>query len=427
MKYTLNNGESNPTVAGFKGNTLQKLSVVNWLADLPETQLETDMVEVQFKNTRKGYYLNNYKLPLEKGEKVAVDAAPGHDIGEVTLTGRLVLAQIKKNNIRIDRYEVKRIFRKARQADLDKSEESKAKEQPTMIRARQIAQDLHLEMKIGDVEYQGDGSKAIFYYIADGRVDFRQLIKVFAEEFRVRIEMKQIGARQEAGRIGGIGPCGRELCCAKWMGNFVSVATTAARCQDISTNPLKLAGQCAKIKCCINFETSTYMDAIKDFPSREMQLETKDGVYSHFKTDVFKATMAYVPLSNSQANPVVLSVGRVKEIIALNERGIKPDTLQGQPASTALTVSQDERSANFQSGVGQDSLTRFDRQKRNKKAFKKPDVSLPKAATADASTISEFRLIKPQENDTPPANNNNPLFRHSNNRRRHRQNNKNKR
>ena len=254
QQYILNQGTSNPGVAGFKGNTNQKLPVVNWLADLPETQQESKLVEVQFKNTHKGYFINSNDIILSKGDWVAVEASPGHDVGVVTLTGRLVLLQIKKNHINMERYEVKRIYRKARQSDLEKYEEFKAKEYSAIIRARQVTQELHLDMKISDVEYQADGNKAIFYYIADGRVDFRQLIKVLADIFRTRIEMRQIGSRQEAGRIGGIGPCGRELCCATWHNNFITVSMSAARIQNISTNPLKLAGQCAKIKCCVNYE-----------------------------------------------------------------------------------------------------------------------------------------------------------------------------
>ena len=230
-----------------------KLNCYDWLADVPGEKNVFDMVEVQFKNTRKGYYRNSMNLPLEIGDMVAVEASPGHDIGRVSLTGKLVALQIKKANLRPDT-EIRRVFRKAKASDLEKFEAAKAREYDTMIRSRQIAKDLRLNMKIGDVEYQGDGNKAIFYYIADERVDFRQLIKVLADAFHVRIEMKQIGARQEAGRIGGIGPCGRPLCCSSWMTNFVSVATSAARYQDISLNPQKLAGQCAKLKCCLNYE-----------------------------------------------------------------------------------------------------------------------------------------------------------------------------
>ena len=360
MEYTLNDGGSNPGKKGFCGNSCRKLPVIDWLADLPETQLESDLVEVQFKNTRKGFFLNNMKLPLEKGDVVAVEATPGHDIGTITLTGNLVLSQMKKNNIALDHYEVKRVYRTARPTDIEKFEEAKAKEHDTMIRSRKIAENLQLEMKIGDVEYQGDGSKAIFYYIADGRVDFRQLIKVLAETFRVRIEMKQIGARQEAGRIGGIGPCGRELCCATFMSNFASVSTTAARHQDISTNPLKLAGQCAKIKCCVNYEVETYIDAKKDFPRQDTPLETKDGTFFHFKTDVFKRQMTYSSSKTFAANLVTLSVDRVKEIIALNNKGERVDALLAkEPVAKSAPV------VDFQNVVGQDSLTRFDKSRPN--------------------------------------------------------------
>ncbi len=366
-KITLNKGESNPGVAGFKGNTLQQLPVVDWLADLPETQLDTDLVEVQFKNTRKGYFINNLRLPIEKGDMIAVEASPGHDIGTVTLTGRLVLYQIKKNNINMDRYEVKRVYRKVKPVDISKYEEAKAKEHTTMIRARQIALDLNLSMKIGDVEYQGDGSKAIFYYIADERVDFRQLIKVFAEVFRVRIEMKQIGARQEAGRIGGIGPCGRELCCTTWMSNFVSVSTMSAKYQDISTNPMKLAGQCAKIKCCINFEAPVYVDAQKDFPSKEVTLETIEGTYFHFKTDVFKRQMTYSSAPNFPSNLVTISVDRAKEVISINRKGEKVNSLNES------SFSSPEKQIDYENVVGQDSLTRFDNPRnKNTRQNRKP-------------------------------------------------------
>ena len=274
MEFKLHNGSGGLCCKSCSRQD-KKLNTYDWLADIPGNAEESDMVEVQFKNTRKGYYRNSNKIKLEKGDIVAVEATPGHDIGTVTLTGRLVPLQMKKANFKQDA-EIKRIYRKAKAVDMEKYEEAKAKEHTTMIRARQIAASLNLDMKIGDVEYQGDGNKAIFYYIADERVDFRQLIKVLAEAFRVRIEMKQIGARQEAGRIGGIGPCGRELCCATWMTSFVSVSTSAARYQDISLNPQKLAGQCAKLKCCLNYEVDCYVEAQKRLPSREIELETKD-------------------------------------------------------------------------------------------------------------------------------------------------------
>lgn len=262
-KFTLNNESCQFSNKACRRNSAHMLPVVDWLSDLPENISATDLVEVQFKNTRKGYYRNENHLPLEKGTLVAVEGNPGHDIGEVTLTGKLVLNQIKKYRIDLDRYEIRSIYRLATEQDLKRAAEAHAKEHATMIDARRLAKSLGLEMKIGDVEYQGDGNKAIFYYIADGRVDFRQLIKVYAETFRIRIEMKQIGARQEAGRIGGTGPCGRELCCSTWMTQFNSVGTGAARLQHISPNPQKLAGQCAKLKCCLNYEVPVYEDAKK--------------------------------------------------------------------------------------------------------------------------------------------------------------------
>lgn len=364
MDYTLNNGGCRMNKKGCNRNTNQKLATFDWMCDLPETQKETDFVEVQFKNTRKGYFLNSTKIPLEKGDMVAVESSPGHDIGEVSLVGRLVLLQMKKNNVNLEKMEVKRVYRKAKENDLEKYQEAKAREQETMIKSRQIAESLKLNMKIGDVEFQGDGNKAIFYYIADERVDFRQLIKVFAETFRIRIEMKQIGARQEAGRIGGIGPCGRELCCSGWMSNFNSVSTSAARYQDISLNPQKLAGQCAKLKCCMNYELDSYMDAIKDFPSKEIQLETLDNTYYHFKTDVFKGLISYSTSPNFGANVVTISAKRAKEVIALNRRGQKPNTLEDSAESASKPVVID-----YENGVGQDSLTRFDSNKKrpNKK------------------------------------------------------------
>ncbi|MDO9153654.1 MAG: regulatory iron-sulfur-containing complex subunit RicT [Paludibacter sp.] len=359
MDYTLNNGACNINKRGCNCKNKQKLGTFDWLCDLPETQKDTDFVEVQFKNTRKGYYLNSIKLPLEKGYIIAVESSPGHDIGEVTLTGRLVLLQMKKNNFNPERTETKRVYRKAKETDIEKFNEAKAKEQETMIKARQIAESMKLNMKIGDVEFQGDGNKAIFYYIADERVDFRQLIKVFAETFRVRIEMKQIGARQEAGRIGGIGPCGRELCCSGWMTSFNSVSTNAARYQDISLNPQKLAGQCAKLKCCMNFELDAYMDASKEFPSKELQLETMDNVYYHFKTDVFKGLISYSTAQNFGANVVTVSSQRAKEVVALNKKGIKPDTLD-----VKIDEKENQGKTEYDNVVGEDSLTRFDTQKK---------------------------------------------------------------
>ncbi|WP_293674678.1 regulatory iron-sulfur-containing complex subunit RicT [uncultured Parabacteroides sp.] len=361
MDFKLNTGSCCMGKKGCSKIQNNKLNTYDWLCDVPDAANATDYVEVQFKNTRKGYYLNSSKIPLEKGDMVAVEASPGHDIGTVTLTGKLVLLQMKKNNIRTgEGYEPKKVYRKAKPTDIEKYEEAKTKEHATMIRSRQIAADLGLNMKIGDVEYQGDGNKAIFYYIADERVDFRQLIKVLAEAFRVRIEMKQIGARQEAGRIGGIGPCGRELCCSSWMTSFVSVATGAARYQDISMNPQKLAGQCAKLKCCINYEVDAYVEAQKRLPSREVVLETKDNNYYHFKTDIFKREITYSTDKSFAANLVTISADRAFDVINMNKKGTKPVTLE------ADTKPQPPK-RDAQDILGQDSVTRFDSSLKKKK------------------------------------------------------------
>lgn len=320
------------------------------------------MVEVQFKNTRKGYFINSNNLELQLGDLVAVESIPGHDIGKVTLTGKLVELQMKKYNFREEANGgLKRVYRIARPADLEKYEQAKAREQPTMIRSRQIAEELGLQMKIGDVEYQGDGNKAIFYYIADERVDFRELIKVLASEFRVKIEMKQIGARQEAGRIGGIGPCGREMCCSSWMPSFVSVSTTAARYQDISINPQKLAGQCGKLKCCLNYEVDAYVEAQRGLPSREIVLETKDSDFYHFKTDIFSGQITYSTDKYNASNLVTISKERVFEIIALNKKGQKP---------LKLTPDKEDGNRNESTFAGGDiledqSITRFDDDSKN--------------------------------------------------------------
>ncbi len=309
------------------GRQDRQLNTYDWLADVPGNDEDTDLVEVQFKNTRKGYYHNVNKLELKKGDVVAVESSPGHDIGVVTLTGRLVKLQIKKANIKSPD-DIKRIYRIARKTDMDKYYEAKAREHATMIESRQIAKGLGLDMKIGDVEYQGDGNKAIFYYIADERVDFRQLIKDLAAAFHVRIEMKQIGARQEAGRIGGTGPCGRELCCATWIKSFSSVSTTAARVQDISLNPTKLAGMCAKLKCCMNYEVDTYMEAAKKLPSRDTVLQTLDNDYYQFKTDILAGLITYSTGKRVAANLETISAERAWEVIAMNKKGEKPMSLQ---------------------------------------------------------------------------------------------------
>ncbi len=349
-----------------------KLHTYNWLEDYPEMQDCTNLVEVQFKNTRKSFYINSNNLELKQGDMVAVEALPGHDIGTVTLTGKLVLLQMKKNHFHPNDDEgLRRIYRIARDGDLEKYNQAKAREEITMIRSREIAQDLGLDMKIGDVEYQGDGNKAIFYYIADGRVDFRELIKILASEFRVKVEMKQIGARQEAGRIGGIGPCGRQLCCSGWLTNFVSVSTSAARIQELSINPQKLAGQCAKLKCCLNYEVDAYIEAQRKLPSREIPLETQEGLYYHFKTDIFSGMMTYSMGRNSLSTLTTIHKDRVYEIINLNRKGIKPNRL--------ATETQETQAAKDTYGAGllnDDSITRFDNSVKNspKKRRRKSSV-----------------------------------------------------
>lgn len=333
------------------GRSDHQLNSYDYLADIPGNEQVTDFVEVQFKNTRKGFYRNDNHLDLQKGDIVAVEAQPGHDIGTISLTGKLALLQMQKANLKPG-FEIKRVYRKARPADLEKYEEAKAREHDTMIRSRQIAKDLALQMKIGDVEYQGDGNKAIFYYIADARVDFRKLIKVLAEAFRVRIEMKQIGARQEAGRIGGIGPCGRELCCATWMKNFSSVSTAAARFQDITPNPQKLAGQCAKLKCCLNYEVDTYMEAARKLPERHVTLETIDGTYYCFKVDTLAGLITYSTDRRLAANLVTITADRAHEVIEMNAAGEKPESLLAEgPTEPVRPVDLAE----------QDDLTRFDK------------------------------------------------------------------
>ena len=372
-KFKLN-GPCRGLCAKGCGRQNKQLNTYDYLADIPDNAEATDLVEVQFKNTRKGYYHNSNRLPLEKGDIVAVEATPGHDIGVVTLTGRLVPLQIKKANLKSEQ-EIKRVYRKAKPVDMEKYEEAKSREHDTMIRSRQIAKELGLQMKIGDVEYQGDGNKAIFYYIADGRVDFRQLIKVLAETFHVRIEMKQIGARQEAGRIGGIGPCGRELCCATWMKNFVSVSTGAARYQDISLNPQKLAGQCAKLKCCMNYEVDTYVEAGKRLPSKEITLQTQDAEYYFFKADILAGLVTYSTDKHLAANLVTLTTARVFEIINMNRQGEKPQRLEsGEAAEPAKPADL----------VEQESLTRFDKRWKNK--GKRRDNGNPRGSQSSKET-----------------------------------------
>ena len=361
MKFRLWNGCDRGLCYKAVGRQDKQLNTYDWLADVPGNAESTDLVEVQFKNTRKGYYHNVNNLDLRKGDIVAVEANPGHDVGVVTLTGRLVKLQIKKANLK-SQDDIKRIYRIAKQVDLDKWQEAKSREHATMIQSRQIAKDLGLKMKIGDVEYQGDGNKAIFYYIADERVDFRQLIKVLAEAFHVRIEMKQIGARQEAGRIGGTGPCGRELCCATWMKNFVSVGTNAARYQDISLNPQKLAGMCAKLKCCLNYEVDNYVEASRKMPPKDAVLETADGEFYQFKVDILAGLITYSSDKNLASNLETITADRAKEIIELNKKGEKPLSLMENGK-----VKENSKHIDL---LNESDLSRFDKAKKKKKKNK---------------------------------------------------------
>ena len=358
MKFRMCNGCDRGLCAKGVGRQDRQLNTYDWLADVPGNAESTDLVEVQFKNTRKGYYHNVNNLDLKKGDIVAVEANPGHDIGVVTLTGRLVKLQIKKANLK-SQDDIKRIYRIAKQVDLDKCKEAKSREHGTMIQSRQIAKDLGLKMKIGDVEYQGDGNKAIFYYIADERVDFRQLIKVLADTFHVRIEMKQIGARQEAGRIGGTGPCGRELCCATWMKNFISVSTNAARYQDISLNPQKLAGMCAKLKCCLNYEVDNYVEASRKLPPKDAVLQTADGDFHQFKVDILAGLITYSSDKNLASNLETISIERAKAIIEMNRQGEKPLSLlengKAKPVAKPIDL------------LAEADLSRFDKAKKKKK------------------------------------------------------------
>lgn len=368
MKYELWHGTDRGLCSRGCGRQDHQLNTYDWLADVPGNNATTDLVEVQFKNTRKGYYHNVNNLDLKKGDIVAVEANPGHDIGVVTLTGQLVRLQIKKANIKSPE-DIRRIYRIAKEADMEKYAAAKAREHATMIQSREIAKGLGLKMKIGDVEYQGDGNKALFYYIADERVDFRQLIKDLAAAFHVRIEMKQIGARQEAGRIGGTGPCGRELCCATWVRNFSSVSTNAARFQGVSLNPTKLAGMCAKLKCCLNYEVDDYMEAARRLPSREVSLFTLDAEYFLVKTDILSGECTYSTDRKKMANVETISARRAREIIELNRQGEKPLSLLDDGS-----VKPEAKSADL---LADGDLSRFDKFQKKKKKKKKPSAAQP--------------------------------------------------
>lgn len=343
-----------------------KLDATNWLADISGTA-DFPIVEVAFKNTRTAFFTNPDQLDLKIGDMVAVESQPGYDIGRVNMTGRLVKLQMKRAEIKDDT-ELKRVLHTATVEELKRADEAHSREHSTMIRARRIAEDLSLNMKIGDVEYQADAAKAIFYYIADERVDFRTLIRVLADTFKVRVEMRQIGARQEAGRIGGIGPCGRPLCCSSWLTKFVSVGTGAARVQDLSMNPQKLAGQCAKLKCCLNFETPVYAEAQKKMPHRDVQLETKDSTYWLFKSDILAHIVTYSTDKKIPANLVTIDASRAFEVIALNKQGVKPDSLLPD------SEQQHSKEQDHVDLVEQESLTRFDKSKSKKRRKGKTNV-----------------------------------------------------
>ena len=373
------------------GRQNMQLNTYDWLYDVPGNDEDTDLVEVQFKNTRKGYYHNVNNIDLHKGDIVAVEASPGHDIGTVTLTGRLVKLQLKKANLK-SADDIKRVYRIAKPVDIDKYNEAKSREHGTMIQSRQIAKDLGLQMKIGDVEYQGDGNKAIFYYIADERVDFRQLIKVLADTFHVRIEMKQIGARQEAGRIGGTGPCGRELCCATWMKNFVSVSTNAARIQDISLNPQKLAGMCAKLKCCLNYEVDDYVEASRKMPARDIVLQTLDSDYYLFKSDILAGTVVYSTDKGIAANLEEITAERARAIIEMNKRGEKPESLTEDG-----TVKQDTRPRDL---LADADISRFDKARKRKKKPAKRQGGAP-GSTAPRKGEGQRRNNQQRRNNRP--------------------------
>jgi cell fate regulator YaaT (PSP1 superfamily) len=326
------------------------LDVYDWLKDIPE-ETTKDLFEVRFKNTRKLYFKNSSGVAIKPSDIVVVEAQNGHDVGIVTLSGPVVLNQLKRNRIDFNTYEFKKIFRKAKPLDIEKWQEAISREHQTMIRARQIAAALNLEMKIGDVEFQGDGTKAIFYYIADERVDFRQLIRLFAEEFRIRIEMRQIGARQEAGLIGGLGVCGQELCCSRYMSDFKSITTQAARTQDLSLNPQKLAGQCSKLKCCINYEAHTYIDAHKNIPQLKGAIESEDGLVYLVKTDTLKGIMWFSFEPNSMTNMFPIEAEKVREYVRLNRKGVKIININSK---------KEAKASDYLSAVGEDSISRFD-------------------------------------------------------------------
>ena len=348
-----------------------KMPVFNWLSNmsLPAGQEPFDIFEVRFKNGRKEFFKNKNNLNVHMGDHVAVEASPGHDIGVISLKGELVRLQMRKKKVKVDGEQVKTLYRHASDADLEKWGIARNREKETMYRAREIASQLGLDMKIGDVEFQGDNIKAVFYYTSDGRVDFRELIKLMADEFKVRIEMRQIGVRQEAQRMGGIGSCGRELCCSTWLNDFRSVGTSAARYQQLSLNPQKLAGQCGKLKCCLNYELDMYVEAIKGFPESNVKLKTKKGDAFMQKMDIFKRKMWY-SYHSEPSHFIELNLDKVQEIVSQNKKGEQPDSLE-----IFVQAFVEEPKHDYENVVGQDSITRFDTQKgkkSNKKGNQRP-------------------------------------------------------
>ncbi len=358
------NGGGTPAGCKSNGNCgtygCNNLDVFDWLADvrLPGDKPKFDIVEVRFKGTRKAFFRNTKNFNFMVGDVVVVEGAPGYDVGLVSLTGELVRIQMQKKGEKTDNYELKKILRKANQEEIDLCHEARKQEDSTMLRSREIAKELGLSMKISDVEYQGDKTKATFYYTADDRVDFRELIKRLAEEFSLRVEMRQIGSRQEAARVGGIGSCGRELCCTTWLTDFRTVSTSAARYQQLSLNPQKLAGQCGKLKCCLNYELDMYVEAIREFPKSDVKLKTKKGVAVHFKTDIFKKLVWYSYLEEGKTgDPIPIPLERVKEIVAQNKNGEKPEDLKSFEFVAPEPVA---KKVEFEDAMGTESVTRFD-------------------------------------------------------------------
>jgi cell fate regulator YaaT (PSP1 superfamily) len=378
---------------GTCGSGSEKLAVFDWLSNmtLPNGQERFNIFEVRFKNGRKHFYRNTDNLTISMGDVVAVESSPGHDIGVVSLAGELVKVQMKKRNITIDSEEINKIYRKATQKDIDIWQTARDKEEETQRKGREILGRLGLQMKLSDVEYQGDGNKATFYYTAESRVDFRQLIRDFASAFSVRVEMKQVGARQEAARLGGVGSCGRELCCSTWLTDFRKVTTSAARYQQLSLNPLKLAGQCGKLKCCLNFELDSYLDALKPFPKQELVLKTEKGDAIFVKMDIFKNHLWYT-YKDESSKWFRLNLEQVLEIIDLNKNNEKSVSLEEYESEIEVPVK-----VSFEDAVGEDSLTRFDvpvRSNRKKKSKKKP------LANAEKSVLENTQR-QPQLNRRP--------------------------